>query len=164
VEKLLLSGGGGVVVVLRAFVVPVGSDDPVALAVQTCKVRYDSWSETYRVDLHATGAAPRQTAVLLQGLLRTCFEERDAPIVARDELKGVTHYCLVVTADIIDPQSTAVPALVAWTSRDPAANAIAPTDPLYVNLRRIKRPLPGTQPASSKVSAELWFVTNPFVF
>ena len=50
-----LASGLPTVIAMRAYVLEEGKDEPVALAVRSCRVTYDLWDEVYRIKITGPG-------------------------------------------------------------------------------------------------------------
>ncbi len=130
-----LSSGLPTVVAMRAYVIPQGQTEPVALAVRSCRVVYDLWDEVYRIKITSpvaggTGSERDIAAVSTDGVLRQCFEARDLPIVDKALLKPVPHFLgVIVEVNPISPQM--LEQMRRWVSRPTGSTGIGPSDALF---------------------------------
>jgi len=134
VDKALadkLSSGLPTVIAMRAYVLREGEQDPVALAVRTCRVVYDLWDEVYRLKITSVGGERDSAALNLEGVLRQCAEARDLPVVDRSLLtKGKPHFLgVIVEVNPISPQMLAQ--MRQWVSRPAGSTGIGPGDALF---------------------------------
>ena len=126
-----LSSGLPTVIAMRAYVIREGEPDPIALAVRTCKVRYDLWDEVYRITLTGPGGE-RDTAVInVEGVLRQCAEARDLAVVDRSLLVARKPYFLGAIVDVNPVSPEMLEQMRRWVSRPTGSTGIGPSDALF---------------------------------
>ena len=126
-----LSSGLPTVVAVRAYVVRDGEEEPIALAVRTCKVVYDLWDEVYRVHLTDPRGERDTAAVNVEGVLRQCFDARDLPVVDRSLLRPGAPHFLAVIADLNPVSPQMLEQMRSWVSRPTGSTRIGPSDALF---------------------------------
>jgi hypothetical protein len=126
-----LASGLPTVIAMRAYVLREGEQNPVALAVRTCRVVYDLWDEVYRLKITSVGGERDSAALNLDGVLRQCAEARDLPVVDRTLLTpGKPHFLgVIVEVNPISPQMLAQ--MRQWVSRPAGSTGIGPGDALF---------------------------------
>lgn len=126
-----LSSGLPTVIAMRAFVLREGENEPVALAVRSCRVVYDLWDEVYRIKITGPGGERDRAAINTEGVLRQCAEARDLPVADRALLKpGVPHFLgVIVDVNPVSPQM--VEQMRRWVSRPTGSTGIGPSDALF---------------------------------
>jgi hypothetical protein len=125
-----LSSGLPMVIAMRAYVYREGQDTPIALAPRVCRVVYDLWDEVYRVHL-SEPERERDTAAVLDGVLRLCTEARDLPVVRRRQLEPAQGYFLAVVVDVNPVSPEIVDQMRRWMSRPTGSTGIGPGDALF---------------------------------
>jgi hypothetical protein len=126
-----LSSGLTNVIAMRAYVLMEGENEPVALAVRTCKVVYDLWDEVYRVRVSGLGEERNLAVLSIDGVLRQCTDVKDYPVADRALLVPGKPYILGVIVDVnpISPQM--LEQLRRWVSRPAGSTGIGPGDALF---------------------------------
>lgn len=126
-----LSSGLPTVIAMRAYVMREGEQDPVALAVRSCRVVYDLWDEVYRIKVTGPGGERDQAAINVEGVMRQCLEARDLPVVDRALLRaGAGHYLgVIVEINPVSPQM--LENMRRWVSRPTGSTNIGPSDALF---------------------------------
>jgi hypothetical protein len=128
-----ISSGLPMVIAMRAYVYPEGQDAPVALATRVCRVAYDLWDEVYRVHV-SEPERDRDTAAVLDGVLRICTEARDLAVVQRGLLVVGQPYFLGVVVDVNPVSPQMIDQMRRWLSRPTGSTAIGPADALFGNF------------------------------
>jgi len=126
-----LASGLPTVIAMRAYVLEEGKDEPVALAVRSCKVTYDLWDEVYRIKITGPGGERDAAALNTDGVLRQCTEPRDFPVVDRALLKTGSHYFLGVIVDVNPVSPQMLEQMRRWVSRPTGSTNIGPSDALF---------------------------------
>jgi hypothetical protein len=126
-----LASGLPTVIAMRAYVLREGENDPVALAVRTCRVVFDLWDEVYRLKISGPGGERDTAALNLEGVLRQCVEARDLPVADKSLLvAGKPHFLgVIVEVNPISPQM--VEQMRRWVSRPAGSTGIGPGDALF---------------------------------
>lgn len=126
-----LTSGLTTVIAMRAYVLREGENDPVALAVRTCRVAYDLWDEVYRLKISGPGGERDSAALNMEGVLRQCGEVRDLAIAERALfVPGKTHFLgVIVEVNPISPQM--LEQMRRWVSRPAGSTGIGPGDALF---------------------------------
>lgn len=126
-----LASGLPTVIAMRAYVLEEGKDEPVALAVRSCKVTYDLWDEVYRIKITGPGGERDAAALNTDGVLRQCTEPRDLPVIDRALLKTGAHYFLGVIVDVNPVSPQMLEQMRRWVSRPTGSTNIGPSDALF---------------------------------
>jgi hypothetical protein len=126
-----LSSGLPTTILMRAYVLEEGQNDPIALAVRTCRVTYDLWDEVYRIKLSGPGGDRDTAAINLEGVLRLCTEARDLPIVDKSLLKSGKAHFLGVIVDVNPISAQMLEQIRRWVSRPTGSTGIGPGDALF---------------------------------
>jgi len=126
-----LASGLPTVIAMRAYLLREGENDPVALAVRTCRVVFDLWDEVYRLKISGPGGERDTAALNLEGVLRQCAEARDLPVADRSLLAvGKPHFLgVIVEVNPVSPQM--VDQMRRWVSRPAGSTGIGPGDALF---------------------------------
>lgn len=129
--KQKLASGLPTVIAMRAYVVREGESNPVALAVRTCRVRYDLWDEAYRLTISGPGGDRDTAAHNVDGVIRQCAEARDLPVVDRTLLAPARPHFLGVIVEVnpVDPRM--LEQMRKWVSRPAGSTGINPGDALF---------------------------------
>jgi hypothetical protein len=125
-----LSSGLPMVIAMRAYVYNEGQTTPIALAARICRIVYDLWDEVYRIHVSEQGRE-RDTAAVLDGVLRQCTEARDLPVVDRSLLATGQPYFLGVVVDVNPVSPQMVEQMRRWMSRPTGSTSIGPSDALF---------------------------------
>ncbi len=126
-----LSSGLPTVIAMRAFVFREGEDNPIELAVRSCRVVFDLWDEVYRVTITSRGGVRDLAVVNVEGVLRQCAEARDLPIVEKNLLReGAPHY-LGVIVEVNPVSKEMLDHMRRWVSRPTGSTGIGPSDALF---------------------------------
>jgi hypothetical protein len=128
-----ISSGLPMVIAMRAYVYPQGQDAPAFLATRVCRVVYDIWDEVYRVHV-SEPERERDTALVLDGVLRVCTEARDLAVVRRGLLAAGQPYFLGVVVDVNPVSPEMIDQMRRWLSRPTGSTAIGPADALFGNF------------------------------
>lgn len=118
-------------IAMRAYVLREGEQNPVALAVQTCRVAYDLWDEMYRLKVTGPGGERNLAAFNLEGVLRQCAEARDLVIVDRSLLVPGHAYFLGVIVEVNPVKAQDLQQMRKWVSRPAGSTGIGPGDALF---------------------------------
>jgi hypothetical protein len=126
-----LASGLPTTIAMRAYVLREGEQNPVALAVRTCRVTYDLWEEVYRLKVSGPGGEKDTAALNLDGVLRQCAEARDLPVAEKSLLTaGKPHFLgVIVEVNPVSPQM--LEQMRKWVSRPAGSTGIGPTDALF---------------------------------
>jgi hypothetical protein len=131
-----LSSGLPMTIAMRAYVYREGFDTPVALAPRVCRVVYDLWDEVYRVHV-SEPERERDTAAVLDGVLRLCTDARDLPVVRRPLLEAKQPYFLAVVVDVNPVSPEIVDQMRRWMSRPTGSTGIGPSDALFGSFAQL---------------------------
>lgn len=126
-----LQSGLATEIAMRAYVLREGDPNPVALAVQTCRVAYDLWDEMYRLKIVGPGGDRHLAAYNLEGVMRQCAEVRDLVIVNRGLLAPSRTYFLGVIVEVNPIKAQDLQQMRRWVSRPAGATGIGPGDALF---------------------------------
>jgi hypothetical protein len=126
-----LASGLQSVVVMRAYVIPEGQADPVALAARTCRIAYDLWDEVYRLTISGPGGDRNTAALNIEGVLRLCFEARKLTVADRSLLGAGKPYFLGVIVEVNPINAQMVEQMRKWVSRPAGSTGIGPGDALF---------------------------------
>lgn len=118
-------------IAMRAYVLREGEPNPVALAVQTCRVAYDLWDEMYRLKVSGPGGERNLAAFNLEGVLRQCAEARDLVVVDRSLLVPGAAYFLGVIVEVNPVKAQDLQQMRKWVSRPAGSTGIGPGDALF---------------------------------
>jgi hypothetical protein len=126
-----LANGLPNIIAMRAYVLREGEQSPIALAVRTCKVKYDLWDEVYRLEISAPGGKKDMAVLNLEGVLRQCAEARDLAVAEKSLLTtGKPHFLgVIVEVNPVSPQM--LEQMRTWVSRPAGSTGIGPTDALF---------------------------------
>lgn len=126
-----LASGLPTVIAMRAYVLREGEQNPVALAVRTCRVVFDLWDEVYRLKITSAGGERDAAALNLEGVLRQCGDARDLPVADKSLLEaGKPHFLgVIVEVNPVSPQMLAQ--MRQWVSRPAGSTGIGPGDALF---------------------------------
>jgi hypothetical protein len=126
-----LASGLPTVIAMRAYVLREGEENPVALAVRTCRVVYDLWDEVYRLKISGPGGERDSAALNLDGVLRQCAEARDLPLADKSLINGDKQHFLGVIVEVnpVSPQMLAQ--MRQWVARPAGSTGIGPGDALF---------------------------------
>jgi len=126
-----LASGLPTVIAMRAYVLREGEQNPVALAVRTCRVVFDLWDEVYRLKISSPGGERDTAALNLDGVLRQCAEARDLPVAEKSLLTpGKPHFLgVIVEVNPVSPQM--LEQMRKWVSRPAGSTGIGPGDALF---------------------------------
>ncbi len=126
-----LSSGLTNVIAMRAYVLQEGENEPVALAVRTCRVVYDLWDEVYRVRISGLGEERNLAVLSIDGVLRQCTDVKDYPVAERVLLVSGRPYLLGVIVDVNPVSPQMLEQLRRWVSRPAGSTGIGPGDALF---------------------------------
>jgi hypothetical protein len=132
-----LASGLPVVLAMRAYLLRVGDNTPVALAGRSCRVVYDLWDEVYRVRVSGGGVERDVATVNVEGVLRQCAEAKDLTLADRKVLSAGKPYFLGVIVEVNPVSAELLAELRRWVTRPAGATGIGPGDVLFgsfVNL------------------------------
>jgi hypothetical protein len=129
--KQKLSSGLPTVVVMRAYVIPVGGTDPVALAARTCRIVYDLWDNVYSLKVSGPGGDRSLAAYNVDGVLRQCFEQRNLPVLDRSIVAAGKPYHLAVLVEVNPVNAQMIEQMRKWISRPAGSTGIGPGDALF---------------------------------
>lgn len=91
-----LGGGFWNQVVVRIAVHRVGQDQPVSLAVRTCRVRYEVWEEHYEVQVQDhVGRTTRRVESQAEAI-RLCTTLERFPVASLSSVGSGRHYVVVI--------------------------------------------------------------------
>lgn len=126
-----LASGLPTVIAMRAYVLREGDENPIALAVRTCRVVFDLWDEVYRLKISGPGGERDTAALNLDGVLRQCADARDLPVAERSLLAtGKPHFLgVIVEVNPVSPQM--LEQMRKWVSRPAGSTGIGPGDALF---------------------------------
>lgn len=85
--------------VLRVWARRGADDTQLAATARVCRVLYDVWSESWRVELQREGVRTEERVADLDGVVDRCLVARDLPIGAPEDwraLRGGTAYFAVL--------------------------------------------------------------------
>lgn len=126
-----LSSGIPIVIAMRAYVLPEGESEPVALAVRSCRVVYDLWDEVYRVRVTGPDGDKSTAAINVEGVLRQCGEVRAFPVVGRAVLEPGRPHFLGIIAEVNPVSPEMLEQMRRWVSRPAGSTGIGPGDALF---------------------------------
>lgn len=118
-------------IAMRAYVLREGEQNPVALAVHTCRVAYDLWDEMYRVKISGPGGDRNLAAYNLEGVVRQCAEVRELVIADRALLVPGHVYFLGVIVEVNPVKAQDLEQMRKWVSRPAGSTGIGPGDALF---------------------------------
>ena len=126
-----LASGLPTVIAMRAYVLREGEQNPVALAVRTCRVVFDLWDEVYRIKISGPGGERDTAALNLEGVIRQCAEAKDLPVAEKSLLTpGKPHFLgVIVEVNPVSPQM--LEQMRKWVSRPAGSTGIGPGDALF---------------------------------
>jgi hypothetical protein len=126
-----LSNGTWMTIAMRAYVWEDGASAPTALAVRTCRVRYELWEEVYLITASGPGGDLNLSAVNVEGVLRRCTEVRDFPIVDKSLLKQGRQYSLAVIVEVNPVSQQMLDQMRQWVKRPAGSTGISAGDALF---------------------------------
>jgi hypothetical protein len=126
-----LASGLPTVLAMRAYVLREGEENPIALAVRTCRVVYDLWDEVYRLKISGPGGERDGAAYNLDGVLRQCAEARDLVVADRTLLTTGRPHFLGVIVEVNPVSPKMLEQMRKWVSRPAGSTGIAPGDALF---------------------------------
>jgi hypothetical protein len=135
--KAKLSNGLSNTVVMRAYLFETGTTSPIALAAKACNITYDVWDEVYRIKLTSSEGTrdPKDSftppKANIEGVLKTCAEAQDLPIVDRSLLANGSNYFLAVIVDVNPVSGEMLAQLQKWVQRPMGSTALAPGNALF---------------------------------
>lgn len=118
-------------IAMRAYVLREGEDNPVALAVQTCRVAYDLWDEMYRLKVSGPGGDRDLAAYNLEGVVRQCAEVRELVIADKSLLTSGKAHFLGVIVEVNPIKAQDLQQMRKWVSRPAGSTGIGPGDALF---------------------------------
>jgi hypothetical protein len=126
-----LATGLPTIIAMRAYVLREGEENPIALAVRTCRVVFDLWDEVYRLKITSAGGERDSAALNVEGVLRQCAEARDLPVADKSLLEAGKPLFLGVIVEVnpVSPQMLAQ--MRQWVSRPAGSTGIGPGDALF---------------------------------
>jgi hypothetical protein len=119
------------IIVMRAYVFREGESSPIALAVKTCRVRWDEWDEVYRVKVTEPDKDRDQPLANMAGVMRTCAQAQDLAVVNRSLLQAGKPHFLAVIVEVNPVSPEMLEQLKRWVSRPTGSTGIGPTDGLF---------------------------------
>lgn len=69
-------------IVMRVYAYPEAGGDPVAVALQSCRIVYDLWEEVYRVQVQTATSDRSERAPNVEGVVRRCLTAVNVPVGA----------------------------------------------------------------------------------
>jgi hypothetical protein len=126
-----LGSGLPSVVVMRAYLIPEGESEPVALAARTCRIAYDLWDEVYRLTISGPGGDRNTAALTIDGVLRLCIEARKLTVADRSLLTSGKPHFLGVIVEVNPVNAQMVEQMRRWVSRPAGSTGIGPGDALF---------------------------------
>lgn len=126
-----LSSGLPTVIAMRAYLLREGDENPVALAVRSCRVVYDLWDEVYRIKAATSGGERDGAALNLEGVLRQCAEVRDLVVADRALVQPKKPYFLGVIVEVNPVSPKTLEQMRKWVSRPAGSTGIGPGDALF---------------------------------
>lgn len=126
-----LSNGLPTVIAMKAYVIPEGGTQPIALAVRSCRVVYDLWDEVYRIRVTSSGGERDLAVINVEGVMRQCAEARDLPVVDKSLLKAGQPYFLGAIVDVNPVSTEMLEQMRRWVSRPTGSTGIGPSDALF---------------------------------
>jgi hypothetical protein len=126
-----LASGLPTVIAMRAYLLREGEQNPIGLAVRTCRVTFDLWEEVYRLKISSAGGERDSAALNLNSVLRQCAEAQDLAIADKTLwTTGKPHFLgVIVEVNPISPQMLAQ--MRQWVSRPAGSTGIGPGDALF---------------------------------
>lgn len=67
-------------IVTRVYAYPEAGGEPIAVALQSCRVVYDLWEEVYRVQLQTATSDRSERATSVDGVVRRCLTAANVPV------------------------------------------------------------------------------------
>lgn len=118
-------------IVFSAAVYAVGSRDPVATTVQSCRITWHVWEEAYRVDLTQPGTQKSTWTTTVDGVLRRCTDARHLLVANKNQLAPGRQVYLDgrVLVNPVSPQL--LEKIKRWVSRPTSTGTAAPGDALF---------------------------------
>jgi hypothetical protein len=126
-----LANGLESVVVMRAYLIPEGESEPVALAARTCRIAYDLWDEVYRLRIVGPGSQRNTASPNVEGVLRLCFAASKLTIADRSLVTTGKPYFLGVIVEVNPVNAQMVEQMRKWVSRPAGSTGIGPGDALF---------------------------------
>ncbi len=126
-----LSKGLPTTIVFSAAVYAVGSKDPVATTVQSCKITWHVWEEAYRVDVTQPGVQKSTWTTTVDGILRRCADARHLLIANRNQVAPGRAVYLDGRVLVNPVSPKLLEKLKRWVSRPTATGTAAPGDALF---------------------------------
>jgi len=126
-----LSSGLPTTITMWAYVLREGENNPIDLALRSCRVVYDLWDEVYRVTISSRGAVRDLAVVNVEGVLRQCAEARDLPVVEKNLLRAGAPHFLAVDVEVNPVSQEMLDHMKRWVSRPTGATGIGPSDALF---------------------------------
>lgn len=126
-----LKSGLPTVIAMRAYVLREGEQNPVALAVRTCRIVYDLWDEAFRLKISGPGGDRDLATHDIKGVIRNCAEASELPVADRALFAtGRPHYLgVIVEVNPVSPQM--LEQMRKWVSRPAGSTGIGPGDALF---------------------------------
>ena len=69
-------------IVTRVYAYPEAGGEPIAVALQSCRVVYDLWEEVYRVQVQTASSDRSESASSVEGVVRRCLTATNVPVGA----------------------------------------------------------------------------------
>ncbi len=126
-----LSKGLPTTIVFSAAVYAVGSKEPVATTVQSCKITWHVWEEAYRVDVTQPGVQKSTWTTTVDGILRRCADARHLLIANRNQVAPGRAVYLDGRVLVNPVSPKLLEKLKRWVSRPTATGTAAPGDALF---------------------------------
>jgi hypothetical protein len=126
-----LSRGLPTTIVFSAAVYAVGSKEPVATTVQSCKITWHVWEEAYRVDVTQPGVQKSTWTTTVDGILRRCADARHLLIANRNQVAPGRAVYLDGRVLVNPVSPKLLEKLKRWVSRPTATGTAAPGDALF---------------------------------
>jgi hypothetical protein len=126
-----LSRGLPTTIVFSAAVYAVGSKEPVATTVQSCKITWHVWEEAYRVDVTQPGVQKSTWTTTVDGILRRCADARHLLIANRNQVTPGRAVYLDGRVLVNPVSPKLLEKLKRWVSRPTATGTAAPGDALF---------------------------------
>ena len=101
-------------VVLRAYLVPEGSDDDQGLAAQTCRVAFDLWDEVFRVVVARSGSERRLDLRTEREVVSACARVQELPLARLPDIDPRRTYRVAVLAELNPIDRRTLAAIRRW--------------------------------------------------
>ncbi|MCC6527939.1 MAG: hypothetical protein IT373_35160 [Polyangiaceae bacterium] len=130
IEKKLWSGLP-TVIAARIYLFPEGGDEPLSLAVKTCRIVYDLWDEVFRIELRQGGTVRNTVAVNLEGVQRRCGQARLLPVADTVVLAAGQRYFAGLLVEVNPVGKQILERIRRWVTLPSGAGTITAGDSLF---------------------------------